>query len=632
MNDSRTLKIGEWTATPASNLLERGSETVRLEARAMDVLVALARQPGEVVSLETLLATVWKGVVVGDGSVYLAINQLRHALDGKQGGRSHIETIPKRGYRLTVPVEHAAPPPTQSPAASAVPPRGGQRIGRVVSGGVAAVLLAGAAWLTLHDRVATGPSAEVSIAVLPFANLSSDSEQEYFADGLTEELVNTLAQVRELRVTGHASSFYFKERDESLSAIAETLGVQHVLQGSVRRAGDEVRIATQLVDARTGYSLWAKSYERRVDDIFAVQDEIAAAVAAALQITLGVGDVGRRPGMTRNVEAYEEYLRALSLQLRFDPTSWSKILEHLERAVALDPDFSVAWASLNATYANQAALVPALADESRNRAAAALERARAITPDAPDVLVRTSIDLMANGKWLAAGELHARAVATFAERGIGGEAAAARGFLLLSAGHLRAAVIAFEEARAIDPLVPAYAYGLANARLAVGDVAGANTEVDRGLGLEGFGPVLRATALSAALASGDRAALRTRLESLAASDAGADLDRRLGALFDDHEAARAELRRVAPADVAQKAALAEWAAFYDEPALALELLAGVPPEYMLTNGLVWRPVLADARKLAAFRELVATLGLVAYWRAYGWPAACRPSGDDFVCQ
>jgi TolB-like protein/DNA-binding winged helix-turn-helix (wHTH) protein len=626
VNDSRTLKIGEWTATPALNLLERGGETVRLEARAMDVLMALARQPGEVLSLDTLIATVWKGVVVGDGSVYLAINQLRHALDGKQAEVSHIETIPKRGYRLVVPVEHAAPTP------QVVTPPGWRHAGRVAGVIVAVALVAGAAWFVLRDGIATGPEPQVSIAVLPFANLSSDVEQAYFADGLTEELVNVLTQIRELRVTGRASSFYFKERAADVGAIAATLGVRHVLEGSVRRAGDDLRIGAKLVDARTGYSLWSKSYERGVGDIFAIQDEIAAEVAAALQVTLGVGEVGRRPGMTRNFEAYEEYLRAFSLQVRFDPSSWPKTIEHLERAVALDPAFSVAWASMSATYANQAQLVPELAAESRERAADALEHARTLTPDAPDVLVRTSIELMARGKWLDAGAVHARAVAMFADRGIGGEASAAQGFLLLSAGRPRAAVAAFDRARAIDPLVPAYTYGLANARLAAGDVAAALAEVDRGLGLAGFGPVLRATGVSAALAGGEREALRMRLDSLAAGDLGADLNRNLAALRDDRGAALAELRRAAEtADVAEKALLAEWAASYDEPAFALELLAGVPPEYVLTNGLLWRPMLGDARKLPTFKELARALGLVEYWRVYGWPDGCRPSADAFTC-
>lgn len=631
MNDSRTLKIGAWTVTPASNLLERGGETVRLEPRAMDVLGALARQPGEVVSVETLLATVWKGLVVGDGSVYLAINQLRHALDDKHAGASHIETIPKRGYRLTVPVEPVAPAAVQqAPAAAAPPPpRPMRRMARLAAGAVAAVLVAGAAWLALRAGVASDAEPPVAIAVLPFANLSSDAEQAYFADGLTDELVNTLTRIRELRVTGRVSSFHFKERREGVSAIAAALGVEHVLEGSVRRSGDDVRIAVALVDARTGYSSWSKSYERRIDDIFAVQDEIAAAVAAALQITLGVGEIGRRPGMTRNVEAYEEYLRAFSLQLRFDPTSFPKILEHLERAVALDPGFSVAWTSLNATYANQASLDPAHAAEARARAADALARARAIAPDAPDVLVRTSIELIANGQWLEAGQVHARAVATFAERGIGGEASAARGFLLLSTGRPRAAVAAFERARAIDPLVPAYAYGLASARLAAGDAAGALTEVDRGLPLEGFGPVLRATGLSAALAGGEPAALHERLDALAAGD----LAHGFAALLDDRTAALAELRRAAAnADVFEKASLAEWAAYYGDPALALELLSAVPPELALTSGLMWRPLLRDTRALPAFKELAHALGLVEYWRAYEWPEACRPSGEDFVCR
>jgi TolB-like protein/DNA-binding winged helix-turn-helix (wHTH) protein len=631
VNDSHTIKIGEWTATPALNLLERGTEAVRIEPRAMDVLTILAKRAGEVVSVDELIAAAWKGAVVGDGSVYIAINQLRQALDGKNAATSHIETIPKRGYRLTVPVERDDRPAPMRQARDAL--RGNRRHARYVAGIVAAAVVTTAiTWLVLRDRTQPVAVQPATIAVLPFENLSADSEQQHFADGVTAQIIETLTGIRDLRVTGHASSSYFSQRDADLGPIAATLGVKHVLTGSVRRAGDDIRIAAQLRDAETGYHLWSSSYERRMDDIFALQDEIAAAVAAALQITLGVGAVGRRPGMTRNVEAYDEYLRASAVQARLETASLPKAIEHLERAVALDPSFAVAWAALSGAYVNQATLVPERAADGRAKAAAALEHARTAAPDAPDVLVRTSMELIASGNWLDAGAAHARAVAAFADHGIGGEAAAARGYLLLSTGRAREAVDAFEHARAIDPLVPAYAYGLANARLAVGELHAALTEVDRGLGLDGFAPALRATGLNAALTSGDREEIVKRLESLAPNDSDAAVNRALAALLDEPSSAAAEIRRAAAtADVFERTFLAEWAAYYGEPDLALELLVGAPPQYVLSTGLWWQPLLRDARGLPGFKKIARDLGLIDYWRAYGWPDVCQPSGDDFVC-
>jgi TolB-like protein/DNA-binding winged helix-turn-helix (wHTH) protein len=629
LNDLRKIRIGEWTVSPANNLLERAGVSRKLETRAMDVLVVLARHAGEVVAVDALLTSVWKGVVVGDGSVYFAINQLRQALDGPD--TSHIETIPKRGYRLTVPVafcdEEAAVAPPDVPIAPARPaPRA---LRWLAAAGAAAAFIVMSTWLVL--RSVTDRATVASVAVLPFENLSTDVDQQYFADGVTEELIDSLTRIRELKVTGRASAFRFEAGGDAAS-VGAVLGVEHIIEGSVRRAGDDIRVAARLIDVGSGRHVWARTYERRVDDIFAIQDEIAAAVAAALEVTLGVGDVGRRPGMTHNVDAYDEYLRALSLHLRFEPTQVPLAVEHLERAVAIDPTFSVAWALLNNVCANAALIVPERADDWRAKAAEALERARSLSPDAPDVLVRSSIDLIERGRWLEAAAVHARAVGEFSSSGIGGEAAAARGYLLLSAGRVREAIGAFEQARAIDPLVPAYSYGLGSAYLAATDLDAALDEADRGLELGGFGPLLRSTALMAALSRGDRAEIGRRLDALAPIDAGADVDRELGALIDDPAAAVAEVRLLASTSgILEKPRLAQWAAHFGEPELALEILAGVP-RYLLSNGTLWRPAFREVRKLPGFKDVVRRFGLVDYWRVYGWSDLCRPVGsDDFAC-
>ena len=153
--------------------------------------------------------------------------------------------------------------------------------------------------------------AGTTIAVLPFANLSSDAGQENFTDGITEEILNSLSRIRGLQVTGRTSSFFFKGRNEDMRHIGEQLGVAHLLEGSVRRDGNQLRITAQLVKAKDGFHLWSQTYDRPMDDIFKVQEDIARAVAEALQVTLGVGELGEMPGMTHNMEAYEHYLEGM---------------------------------------------------------------------------------------------------------------------------------------------------------------------------------------------------------------------------------------------------------------------------------------------------------------------------------
>ena len=165
---------------------------------------------------------------------------------------------------------------------------------------------------TAPDKSVTVVGAPLqSVAVLPFADMSPDKDQEYFADGVSEEVLNQLSRIRDLFVVGRTSSFSFKGRNEDLRVIGDKLGVSHLLEGSVRKAGDRVRVSAQLIKAADGYHLWSQTYDRTLEDIFAVQDDISNAVAQALQVSLGLGEFGR-PGWTRNAAAYEEYLRGLS--------------------------------------------------------------------------------------------------------------------------------------------------------------------------------------------------------------------------------------------------------------------------------------------------------------------------------
>jgi TolB-like protein/DNA-binding winged helix-turn-helix (wHTH) protein len=621
VNDRTAVKIGDWTVRPSANLLERDGASLRIEPRAMDVLMVLASHAGQVVSVDELLAAVWRGVVVTDSSVYLAINQLRHALDAPNGA-SHIETIPKRGYRLTRPVE----PVAQAEPAPAAPPRRSTTARWVAAAALGALVAAGAALLLRGGRPA-GPEPR-AVAVLPFATLSSDPEQEYFAGGIADEVARSLSRIRGLRVTGRASSSYFRGKDVELAAIGKTLGVGYVVTGSVRRSGAQIRVAAQLSDASTGYQLWSDNYDSTAADVFATQDTIAKSVAEALQVTLGVGDVARMPGMTRNVDAYDAYLRGFDYYLAMRPGTAPLAIEHLQRAVALDPSYSLAWVKLHSAYVAGAALSPSRADEWRERAAAALERAQALTPDAPEVLLEAALAAANRGNWLEAGAIFERVLAAYAEYEMADQP---RGAFLLSVGRVREAIGPLERARAAEPLAVAFAYFLADAYFASGDYAATLAEVDRGIALGGLEPALLQTGLMAALAAGDRPEVERRLAAFAGDVPGAALNRAAARYLDEPSAAPAALRALAaPIAPTERIPLMQWAAYYGDTGLVLELLEQTPPLVTFAS-MLWRDSFRDLRREEGFKERVRATGLVAYWRAYGWPDYCRPADDDFVC-
>jgi TolB-like protein/DNA-binding winged helix-turn-helix (wHTH) protein len=624
------IRIGAWTANPALNLVEQGRRSVRLEPRAMDVLMHLATRNGAMSSVEDLMSTVWRGVVVSDGSVYLAISHLRQALGDADGGASYIETVPKRGYRLTVPVQMLA----DAPAAESAPHLPRQRRGvRLAAVATVAVLVAAmiAAWLAISWRTPL-PTADHSLAVLPFADLSPDGDQAYFADGVTEEVLNRLARVRDLRVIGRTSSFQLRGQGADARALGEKLGVEHLLVGSVRKAADRVRVTAQLSEARTGEQLWSQTYERKLNDIFAIQDEIAKAVAEAMQVKLGVGELARMPGMTRDVAAYDEYLRGMALNLVMRRESFPPAIAHLQRAVDIDPKFSMALSGLHSVFSNGAFAVPERAEEWRRAAAESLERARQLTPDAPHVLLELGVASVRSGDYLQGAGLFERLEKSYAEHGMAAEAAGPRGILLLAVGRVRESIRSLEDARAHDPLAPAYAGFLSQAYLAHGDFRSALAEIDRGLQLEGLREGLLNSGLTVALNSGDRGEIERRLAAIPDDNFTARVHRRLAQFLGKPAGVATEIRSLLPtASDNEKVALAVWAAYYAQHALALEILTDVVPRRGHV-GVIWIPLFTNARSQPEFVELVARLGMADYWRTRGFADFCKPAGQQIQCR
>lgn len=233
--------------------------------------------------------------------------------------------------------------------------------------------------------VEAGAQSQNSIAVLPFVDMSPGKDQEYFTDGLTENLLNALAQLRDLRVAGRTSSFAFKNRNEDLRGIGEQLGVAHILEGSVQKSGEQVRITAQLINAEDGYHLWSDTYDRTLEDIFAVQDEIASEVAKAMRVTLLGHAAGTHQSVARNTtNAYNEYLKGHYEAERGNLAGHQQALVHFERALELDPGLALAWAGQSASRSFVTGFVDTDFAAGYEDARASAIRALELDPELPE--------------------------------------------------------------------------------------------------------------------------------------------------------------------------------------------------------------------------------------------------------
>ena len=290
-----TLRIGDWCFNPASGELSRDGKTERLDARTSRLLLCLAERPGEVVSIDDLLNRAWSGVNVSPDSVYQAVTSLRRVLGDDTKQPTYIETVPRLGYRMLATVgPWVAQSSLAEPSSVDSIKRGRYRLATLALAVVLCVLFV-VVWF--HSRGANSASpvvaspAQSSIAVLPFLDLTEGMKEEEFADGITEELIGRLSKLPGLHVPTPTASFYFKDKQLPVAEIAKNLAVVYVLDGSVRKSGTRVRIATRLVRAENGYVIWSETYDRSMDDILAVQDDIAEKVTKALTKAVSVEGV-----------------------------------------------------------------------------------------------------------------------------------------------------------------------------------------------------------------------------------------------------------------------------------------------------------------------------------------------------
>jgi len=353
--------LGPFRLDTQGDLLWRGTEPTALGRRAIALLRALVERRGAVVSKDALIDAAWSGQVVEENNLTVQIAALRRVLGEEPGGDRWIETMPRRGYRFVGPVRtteqndaivRSEPAPKSSVEAT----------------------------LALPDKP--------SLAVLPFQNLSGDREQEYFTDGMVEEIITVLAHIRWLFVIAASSSFAYKGQAVDVRRIGRELGVRYLLEGSVRTAGGQVRITAQLIEAATGAHLWADRFDGSLEDVFELQDQVAISVAGVIEPALEAAEIRRsaeRP--TNDVTAYDLYLRALALAFSWERDDVERALGLLEQAIDRDPPYGLALIEaasrytelhVNGWYASAEAICQRGIELSR--------RALEVAPDDPNVL------------------------------------------------------------------------------------------------------------------------------------------------------------------------------------------------------------------------------------------------------
>ena len=390
-NSQGPFQLGTWQVDPALDTISRGNQTLKLEPRMMRLLMCLAGSPGAVISQDRLLAEVWAGVVVGPASVYQAVSQLRRLLGDTDPAPTYIATVPRKGYRLVAPIRAveqavAAGPATDSPSAPIPPASGSNRFRRRWVWLAAACIgaVAGAIWFGWFAPTRRLPVANQvdSIVVLPFIDMSEEKSDQPFCDGLTEELSNWLAQIPTLRVVARTSAFSFRGLNEDARAIGQTLDATHVLEGSMRRSGDHMRVTVQLIDARSGYHLWSSEYDRPFEDAIRIQEDIARSVADSLEIRL-TQDTAQRFAARRsnNPEAYRLYLLARHDQQDRTPDANLQAIDLYRRSLAADPQFALAYVGLAYANINQRHLSGRSVADISKAAEPLLEKALESEPD-----------------------------------------------------------------------------------------------------------------------------------------------------------------------------------------------------------------------------------------------------------
>ena len=401
-----TYAFGDLRLDMLGHELRRDDIAIALEPKAFDVLYQLLTHAGELLSRDQLLDAVWGHRHVSPGVLNRSIAQLRRALSDDADNPRYIQTVHALGYRFIAPV--SVEPATAPTSATAV---------------AANIRTAAEDSFQRAARPGTTAPPAASVAILPFTDLSEAGDQDYFCDGLAEEILSALTRVPGLQVASRTSSFRFRGGNTDPRDIGRALNVAAIMEGSVRKAGTRVRVTAQLIDTGNGYHLWSETFDRALTDIFAIQEEIARSVVHALRASLKAeGRIELTRYAPRDMRAYDFYLRGRQLERHTTRLAWQNAPQMFRRAIALDPDYAQAHAGLADALIELLLWRLAKPEDVLDEARAASDRALELAPEL--------------------GEVHV-----------------AHAHLLSLAGEHEAAAAAFERAIALDPqLYEAYYY------------------------------------------------------------------------------------------------------------------------------------------------------------------------------
>ena len=450
---TKTIGFGDFEVDPDAGELRKHGRLVKLQEQPIQLLILLLEHPGEVVTRDQARNALWSGetFVDYDHGLGAALNRLRSALGDSASKPRYIETLPRRGFRFIAPVTHASP--TETPNAPLNPPA--KRIGlRYLAVAIVLGVLLLAAFLlrTTTPTIVEAPAGPKMLAVLPFENLSGDPDQEYFSDGLTEEIITQVGRINLERVgvIARTSSMAYKDTTQTVDQIGRELGVHYVLEGSVRREGGRVRITAQLISVENQARVWAESYDREVKGILALQSEVSQRLVKAVADELGI--VGEPDFSTQaaNDNAYEAYLKGRFHWNKRDVQGVQRAAEYFEEAIDLDPQYAPPYARLADCYTLLASFGTLSPERAHSQSIAMTAMALEIDPNLPEAY--TSLGVIRHAydwDWEGASHAYRRAIELNPSY-----ATAYHWYALHLAGMGRfdEALVEMRRARSLDPL------------------------------------------------------------------------------------------------------------------------------------------------------------------------------------
>jgi TolB-like protein len=579
--DERVIEFGGFRLDPVErSLVSPGGTAVQLTRRLYDTLLYMVERPGRLLEKQVLLDAVWKGAVVEENTLSRTISALRQALGERERENRFIETVSGVGYRFVQPVTITEARRTEAAALREQP----------------------------------------SIAVLPFEDLSRERDQAYFADGIAEEVLNRLATIDGLRLIAKSSSFRFRDRADGARAIGRSLGADYLLVGAVRKEGTHLRITVQLIEAATDSQRWSERFDRELEHIFAIQDDIARAAATALRATLGSGEPSLVAYGTANLEAYDLYLRGRAIVFQGGGPAMVRSAELFREAVTLDPSFAEAWSALASASRGKLVFAAELAAEAVADFATATAKTIELAPRWWVAHVVQAWLHHQRREWLdveraldRAGEL---------APGTPTDLAMSLGIFATQINDSETAIARFREAARGDPLSLLLSGLLQKELIMAGRDDEAQVEYRRSLDLAGDREMVEHLVIHGRWARGEPLGEQFRRYLNLTQTKPAPVLEEVYAVR--HEPARAleKLRAAVAAPEYQipprQLVLSWWMASYGdvESAFGATWRAFVDMQYLNVSWL-WFPVLAGVREHARFPELLARVGLTDYWRAKG---------------